>query len=239
MKQVIQTHIGPVILETGTNGNAQVNGIHGPTPGLYAISKGGSVKLTNMPSIDPNPLDANIQAQALVGTTTGRTWFFNRWTELRLARNFGDYRGGQNVYVLTSQVNLSTAKPSVFPLRHGSRNAYVAKLQRALNKAGANLQVDGAFGTNTQTALINAGIETTIASETRLNQIISQLENRANPNPSPSPTPSPVPNPVPGTDPSLPPPPPPSGGGSGNIALWLLGGFVGYKMLTKKKKRKR
>lgn len=62
---------------------------------------------------------------------------------------------------------------SVFPLKMGSNNASVRTLQSALDGYGANLVIDGIFGSLTQTALINQTGKSTVDSQSELDSLVN------------------------------------------------------------------
>lgn len=77
----------------------------------------------------------------------------------------------------TSQVDVSDLPYGSLPLKQGDKNQLVAILQRALNYLGAYLTVDGIFGPQTQSALIQRTGSSIVTSETALvlaNQIKGQ-----------------------------------------------------------------
>lgn len=51
------------------------------------------------------------------------------------------------------EVSIETPSVSVFPLKQGSKSSEVSSLQSALNSLGANLTVDGDFGSKTRGAI--------------------------------------------------------------------------------------
>lgn len=65
-------------------------------------------------------------------------------------------------------------KNNDFPLRNGSKNSFVTKLQTALG-----ISADGIFGTQTESALRTAAGITSIADEAELNSVLAKIASGA------------------------------------------------------------
>jgi hypothetical protein len=183
------------------------------------------------------------QVGQVIGTTTGNSsGLISTDIEVLLTAPMGSKKAGEKVYISSNDVNISAGAQATgagFPISLGSRGAGVFQLQNYLVSKGFSLgTVDGIWGNNTQNAVSKAGLPSVINSQAELNQITASGVNQIPVNPNPTPTnptptnPTPIPTDMPQTQ---------SQGFLGLDATTLaVGGLVLWKLLSKKKgKRKK